>query len=574
MANKLVSGVNDLATLYPKIAAEWNDGKNKGLSPDQILPGSGKRVWWCCRNGHEWNTAVYHRTEGHGCKICASRKAALKPGVNDLASRSPALVSEWDREKNALTPDEVTAYSQVKIWWKCSDGHSWKTTVNHRFKGQGCPYCAGNRILPGFNDIVTMKKDFLAEWDYEKNDGIKPEMVGPGTQRRCWWKCRNGHGWQAPVYSRSAGNGCPYCAGNILVPGVNDLMSSSPEIAKEWDYEKNGSLRPEMVSRTSAKSYWWICPKGHSYRSSASSRSRGCGCSYCVGKKVLEGFNDFQSQHPDLMPQWDWEKNAGVLPTAIASNHHRKVWWRDACGHSWKATTSNRIRGNGCPFCAGRQVLKGFNDLASRYPSLAGEWDVQRNNGVKPDEVTYGSDKNVWWMCSLGHSWRATVSARAGRATGCPYCSNRKVLPGFNDFASYHPKIVNEWDWDRNGGKAPTDYTYGSCNTVWWICPENHEYKLSLANRHAGRGCPYCAGSKVLAGYNDLKTRAPWLAEEWDYERNHGKTPEQVFPCSNRKAWWVCKRGHYWRASINARQNGAGCPFCYGLLPGRAHFVS
>lgn len=329
-----------------------------------------------------------------------------------------------------------------------------------------------------------------------------------------------------------------------------------------------------MVARTSRNSFWWKCPEGHSYQSSPGSRSRGCGCIYCAGKKVLKGFNDFQSQHPELMPEWDWERNLKVLPSDIVCNHHGKVWWKDAYDHSWQATTSNRIRGNGCPYCAGRMVLKGFNDLASRFPELIKEWDKDKNDAMAPDEVTSGSLKSVWWRCGLGHSWKASIASRTGKKTGCPYCSNRRVLPGFNDFAYCHPELAAEWNAHRNGRKTPADYTYGSRKVVWRTCPENHEYSLSLAERHAGRGCPYCAGSKVLAGYNDLKTRTPWVAADWDYERNHGKTPEEVFPYSNRRAWWVCRRGHHWRASINARQTGAGCPICHGLLPGRSHFIS
>ena len=108
MADKLVRGKNDLSSLYPELAAEWDHEKNEGLDPDMVLPGSGKRVWWKCACGHEWKTAIYHRTAGHGCKICASRKAVLKPGVNDLATRYPELSEDWDFEKNdPLGPSDV-----------------------------------------------------------------------------------------------------------------------------------------------------------------------------------------------------------------------------------------------------------------------------------------------------------------------------------------------------------------------------------------------------------------------------------------------------------------------------------
>lgn len=575
MADKLIRGKNDLCTLYPEISAEWDHGKNEGLKPDMVLPGSGKRVWWKCAYGHEWKTAIYHRTAGHGCKICASRKAVLKPGINDLATRCPELTEEWNHEKNGpLKPSDVTMYSQASVWWICGEGHSWKNTVSHRVQGQGCPYCAGNRILPGYNDIVTKKVTYLPEWDTGKNQGIRPEMLGPGSMQKVWWKCQNGHSWEAAVYSRTAGSGCPYCAGNRLVPGVNDIASAFPEMASEWDYERNNGITPDMVAKTSARPYWWLCPEGHSYRSSPGSRSRGCGCTYCAGKNVMKGFNDFASRYPELMKEWDWEKNAGIKPDEIPCNRHEKVWWIDEKGHSWKATTSNRIKGCGCPYCANRSVWKGFNDLPTVDPELAKEWDQERNAPLKPDMLTAGSHRSVWWKCSRGHSWRSQVSSRSSKRTGCPYCSNFTVLKGFNDFEHYHPELKDEWNHERNKGLSPSDYTYGSHKVVWWICPEGHEYRRSFSEMHTGRNCPYCAGSKVLAGFNDLKTQTPWTAESWDYERNRNLRPEDIFPYTNRKVWWVCGNGHHWRATVNARQKGAGCPYCHGLLPGKPYFIS
>lgn len=575
MADKLVRGKNDLSSLYPELAAEWDHEKNEGLDPDMVLPGSGKRVWWKCACGHEWKTAIYHRTAGHGCKICASRKAVLKPGVNDLATRYPELSEDWDFEKNdPLGPSDVPMYSQASVWWKCSKGHSWKNTVSHRIQGQGCPYCAGNRILPGFNDIVTLKVSYLKDWDFRKNHDVKPEMLGPGSTKKVWWRCPKGHSWEAAVYSRTAGSGCPYCAGNRLVPGVNDIATAFPELVSEWDYDRNNGITPDMVAKTATRSYWWICPQGHSYSSSPGSRARGCGCIYCAGKRLMKGFNDFASQYPELLKEWDWDKNAGIKPDEIPCNRHKKVWWTDSQGHSWKATTSNRIRGCGCPYCANRVVLQGFNDLSTLQPDLAKEWDYERNAPLKPDMITAGSHRSVWWKCHLGHSWRSPVSTRNSNHTGCPYCSNFKVLKGFNDFEHHHPELKDEWNYERNEGLSPSDYTYGSHKLVWWICPEGHEYRRSFSERHTGRNCPYCAGSKVLAGFNDLKTQTPWIAENWDYKRNRKLRPEDIFPYTNRKVWWVCGNGHHWRASVNARQKGAGCPYCHGLLPGKPHFIS
>lgn len=103
------------------------------------------------------------------------------------------------------------------------------------------------------------------------------------------------------------------------------------------------------------------------------------GCPYCVNKKVLVGFNDLATQNPELAQQWDYAKNIPVLPADVTSGSHRLVWWKCEKGHSWRASVRSRVSGNGCPVCAGRQLLAGENDLATRFPELAQEWDRQKN---------------------------------------------------------------------------------------------------------------------------------------------------------------------------------------------------
>ena len=79
------------------------------------------------------------------------------------------------------------------------------------------------------------------------------------------------------------------------------LMDLFPEIAKEWDYTKNKNDKPEEVAPHSNKKFWWLCPAGHEYQTTVDKRTgRGDSCPYCSGKKVLTGYNDLQSQNPQL----------------------------------------------------------------------------------------------------------------------------------------------------------------------------------------------------------------------------------------------------------------------------------
>ena len=141
MASRVMPGLNDLATLYPEIAGEWDYEKNGDLKPSMVMKGTDKRVWWKCSTcGYEWKTAIYHRTAGHGCKNCSCRKALLTPGVNDLKTVCPELAAEFCDERNyPLTAADYTSWSQAKVWWKCKDGHTYDATISHRRGGRGCP---------------------------------------------------------------------------------------------------------------------------------------------------------------------------------------------------------------------------------------------------------------------------------------------------------------------------------------------------------------------------------------------------------------------------------------------------
>ena len=270
------------------------------------------------------------------------------------------------------------------------------------------------------------KEHLLAEWDAERNLPLTPLTVSYGSKQALWWRCKNGHSWQTAVYSRTGGAGCPYCSGKKVGCG-NDLVSRCPSLAKEWDSVKNAPLAPSEISAGSHRLVWWRCDCGHSWRARISSRARGSGCPVCAGKKVLGGFNDLASRYPALAAEWDAEKNGALTPRDVTSSSNRKVWWRCSLGHSYAAVIAARtVRGCGCPVCSGRRVLAGFNDLATVKPELAAQWHRELNGALTPEMVTAGSHRSVWWQCASGHVWRAAVYSRAGpQSCGCPVCAGR-----------------------------------------------------------------------------------------------------------------------------------------------------
>ena len=417
------------------------------------------------------------------------------PGFNDLATTNPCLALEWDIERNApITPQEVSPGSHKKYFWLCPEGHSYQTSPTSRSKLQtGCPYCSGTAVLSGFNDLATTNPSLAAEWDFEKNAPLTPKKVSKGSGLKIYWSCASNHSWRATVVSRAGlKRGCPYCAGKAILLGLNDLATTDPSLALEWDIERNAPITPQEVSPGSHKKYFWLCPEGHSYQTSIGTRKRGGGCPYCAGKAILAGYNDLATTQPGVAEAWDYELNAPLTPQEVSAGSDRKFYWLCPSGHSYQAVARSRNTGS-CPYCSGKAVLAGFNDLATTNPSLALEWDIERNAPQTPQSVASGSNKKAFWLCPSGHSYIATINDRSGKSSGCPYCSGRAVLAGFNDLATTNPSLALEWDIERNAPLTPQEVSPGSHKKIFWLCPEKHSYRATLADRSTGTGCPKCA---------------------------------------------------------------------------------
>ena len=265
----------------------------------------------------------------------------------------------------------------------------------------------------------------------------------------------------------------------------------------QWDIERNLPLTPDDVTFGSHKKVRWTCPSGHSWQAMVYTRSEGASCPYCTGRKVTPKQGGLVKQFPLLTAEWDIEKNAPLTPQDVTTGSHKLIWWRCPKGHSWRAAVYSRTTlGTGCPVCTGRQALAGENDLATLYQDIAAQWDGMKNGALRPNNVTAGSNRRVWWRCEKGHSYRAVIAQRAQRGDGCPYCANRKVLPGFNDLATVQPLVAKQWHESLNGALTPEMVTAGSHKKAWWQCSYGHVWKATIYSRAGVQqcGCPVCAG--------------------------------------------------------------------------------
>jgi len=388
-------------------------------------------------------------------------KVSLLDAYPDIAAEADG----WD-------PSLVTPGSNKAMKWRCGLGHLWTATVANRTRGNGCSVCRGRTVLAGFNDLQSQLPDIA-----QQADGWDPSKVHFGSNKKMPWIDQYGHTWEAPVYARRGGGGCPVCVNRKLLRGFNDVATTHPDIAAQadgWD--------PTTVITGTAQVFMWVCTQGHHWEAKVSNRITGSGCHICAGTVVQAGTNDLATLFPEVAAQAD-----GWDPTSVTAHSRKSLKWRCDLGHSWTSDVSHRVDGSGCPSCTNRRLEKGFNDLATTHPELAAEAD-----GWDPSCVLFGSAKVMKWICSLGHSWEVSVSERTKKNSGCPYCYGRYTWPGFNDLATTHPELAAEADgWD------PTKVSFGSSKKLNWKCIEGHSWTATVGSRTRldASNCPSCAKS-------------------------------------------------------------------------------
>ena len=250
---------NCLATTKPSLLNEWHPTLNKKLTPYNVSEGCSKMVWWKCSKGddHVWKTNISNRSKkGSSCPICSNYKIVKS---NSLQTLNPTLASQWHPSKNKkITPNDVGVGSNKKVWWKCpkGDDHEWRTSVVSRHNGSDCPICANQKIVKS-NSLHTINPILASEWHSAKNKKHTPHDVGVGSNKKVWWKCSKGddHEWRTSIRNRSEGSNCPYCSGRYA-DSKNNISVTHKSLLLEWDFIRNGKLKPSEFKAGSHKKVW------------------------------------------------------------------------------------------------------------------------------------------------------------------------------------------------------------------------------------------------------------------------------------------------------------------------------
>lgn len=606
---RLAKGINDFETFCKKhsefshLLLEWDYEENT-LKPDEIFPNYTKTIAWKCKNGHTWKTSPNNRIHNkNNCKKCSeeyrisfAEKVVLfyiKQTFSNV-EENYRFIANSQMELDIFIPD-------IKLGIEY-DGSFWhKNSSKDQLKYKKCKECG--ILLYRIREPKCKKAEDIANKVYylreENNKDLDnaittlfdyiDEYIINIEKPNVDWK-------------RDYKN-----INNLIEYSIKEKsITNYPLLLKQWHNTKNGKLTPDRVYANSNNPCYWVCDVcGYgsdedwfvSPNSRIESNEKINGCPVCSNKILKIGINDFETfcknnpKYSYLLSEWDYEENNknGFEINKIKFNDSSKnIHWKcNKCGSKWISKLNKRtVQNRSCNVCLNKTIVKGVNDIATTHPQIAKEWDINKNLkelGKTKYDTTHGYNKLVWWICPNGHSYQASPNDRCGKKhTGCPYCSNKKLLKGFNDFETFchnNPEfshLLSEWDYKKNSFKID-ELVYGSDKVIAWRCSKcEHIWSTPLRRRTKGKyGCEKCAREenkeKIRVSRTkgkELSTVNPELAKYWDYDKNLDRTPDNTAIGSNYVASWKCPNCNYnWNASVKYmnkkyQENGIICSNC------------
>lgn len=302
------------------------------------------------------------------------------PEIN--LSDYPHLLREWS-DRNTFDINRLKkSYEYI---WVCPNEHIYRMKLVNRIdRGLKCPYCAGQRVLIGYNDVATTDPWIIER--FSADSPVQPEDVTRGSRKKAIFVCSLNHEYEQMIKNAIIlQRGCPYCSGHFKKKGYNDLQTMLPEIAEE--YSLSNTIPVDEIWAVSSEKYRrnveWICRnnKNHIWESSLYHRiseKQTDACPYCRGLINEKGFNDLETLHPLLKEEWS-TKNEKPLSDYTYQSCYR-AFWECAQGHEWKAYIFHRTTGKGkCKICF-PQTSEQENEMYKFLQSFLQDDDIIRND--------------------------------------------------------------------------------------------------------------------------------------------------------------------------------------------------
>lgn len=471
------------------------------------------------------------------------------------------MILEFDTTKNNFSMNEITIGSGKNVWWLCSNGHSYQTSLSHRIKmGTGCGICSHKVFRKNENDLLTTHPEIAEEWDYEKNKVSPNEVMAGSNNAKYWFICSKGHSYDATLLNRKKGRGCPTCSieRHTSFPektifyymkkyflNVEENYHSSVLGTKEIDiFLLDYNVGIEYDGRAWHKNYKRDLEKDKECLKNGITliRIREIGCFDFNSSSIKKYI-----KHDNIT-----ELNEAILFIFNYLNSEYNL--------NIKADVN--VDRDRIEIMELMKLYEKNNSIAKHSPEIYSYWNYEKNGIIKPEQISHASVKQFWLKCSLGHEWQMDAH-KFSTSPKCPFCSDFRTWTGFNDLFTTNPELKDYWS--NNNVLNPLELRKG-CNFVaLWICSKcGYEYEMKISEKTRGRGCPYCSNHRLKKGFNDFKTKYPLLAKEWS--NRNTKKPDEVFPNSRYKAIWICSQGHEYEMMLPNKTRGQGCPICYKTM--------
>lgn len=491
---------------------------------------------------------------------------------------SEALIKEWNWERNTgFDPHNLKVLAKARLSWKCKKGHEWEARLDHRIRGSQCPYCTGKLLAPE-NSLAVKHPEVAKEWNYQKNKK-RPEEVSRATTKVYWWICeRKKHEWEASVANRTRrGDQCPYCTGKKATEETS-LQALRPDLAKEWNFERNIDLTPHDVTLMSNKRVWWICKRGCEWQDKVSARVDGNRCSVCYPRVPFQEVSDeynFKTLSPELMIEWDYEGNTSVDPSKVSPFSGKKVWWKcQLCKHKWEASIDNRKKGRACPKCnygygTSFQEQCFFYYLSKLFPKCKNKHKFLIEGKEVEVDIFLNEDIAIEYDGYLTHIKRNKQDEQKNkdlqhkikliriRENNGP----QKTLPKIKKYGSI------EFQCNVN---QPTDIEVVIREILETIGTKDIDAALAVMDINVKRDTHAIqALSRKHYRERSLAHLHPDIAKEWHDEKNGEISAWNVLPGSKLRVHWTCSTCHRdWDAIVYKRVKGQTCPYCSGNKAG------
>ncbi len=415
-----------LAALYPNIAKDWDYIKND-TTPGKVFPHSNLFFDWKCEKGHEWNDSVAHRVARQSmCPICSGKKILL--GCNDLETKFSYLMKEWDskeNEKEKIYPNQLSYGSEIKAHWICERGHKYTKEIYRRtINKELCPECA-KELRISFPEkavayyISLLFNDAIENYRDKQLNQSEIDIYIPSLKVGIEY---DGDNWHKNVDKDIKKDNLCDSFGITLFRIREDKCvryesNSIKYYVKKRKYDELGAAIKSVIERINELFSLDLAINIDIEKDSSS-----------ILAAVYSIKKENSICNTDYFADWNYDKNKGIDPSTIPLFSNQDFWWQcHKCGYEWKRNPAHRSRGRGCPCCANQVVIKGKNDLLSRFPYIAKEWDYSKNK-KKPDEINCKTNKQYWFVCSkCGYSWLTKVSIRTIQGCGCPECKKEII---------------------------------------------------------------------------------------------------------------------------------------------------